>query len=177
MKKIFLLAAILGCTATLSLAQAKKAPAKATEKSVTAATKVAPSVSPVKAAANTSGAGMKFEKTEINYGKIVQGGDPLRKFYFKNTGKEPLIIKNAHGSCGCTVPTYPKEPIMPNESGVIEVRYDTQRLGAFTKTVTLTTNCAEETAVLTIKGEVEAQPEGTPTRTGGTLIAPQGSAH
>ena len=119
---------------------------------------------------------MKFETETIDYGTVVQGADPLRKFYFTNTGSEPLIIKKAQGSCGCTIPTYPKEPIMPGQKGVIEVRYDTQRIGSFAKTVTITTNAAEENKVINIKGLVEAQPEGTPTRSSG-LIAPQGQSH
>ena len=61
-------------------------------------------------------------------------------FTFKNTGAKPLIITGARGSCGCTVPTYPKKPILPGEEGVIEVRYDTKRLGKFRKTVRVTTN-------------------------------------
>jgi Protein of unknown function (DUF1573) len=98
---------------------------------------------------------MTFKQTTIDYGTIEKGGEPLRKFEFTNTGTEPLIIKNAKGSCGCTVPTYPKEPIMPGESNVIEVRYDTNRVGAINKTVTLTTNEATDTKTLTIKGEVK----------------------
>ncbi len=99
-----------------------------------------------------------FTTTEVNYGTIEKGANPLRIFEFKNTGKEPLIIKNAKGSCGCTVPTYPKEPIMPGQISKIEVRYDTQRVGPFTKTITLTTNEENETRVLMIKGDVK--PEG-----------------
>lgn len=116
-----------------------------------------------------SGPVMTFETTTIDYGNIDKGAEPLRKFKFTNTGNEPLIIKTAKGSCGCTVPTYPKEPIMPGESNVIEVRYDTQRVGAFTKTVTVTTNEATETRMLTIKGEVKAPPtqESVPASNGG----------
>jgi Protein of unknown function (DUF1573) len=98
---------------------------------------------------------MTFKVTTIDYGTIEKGSEPLRKFEFTNTGTEPLIIKNAKGSCGCTVPTYPKEPIMPGETNVIEVRYDTNRIGAINKTVTLTTNEAVDTKTLTIKGEVK----------------------
>ena len=117
----------------------------------------------------TSGAVMTFEVTTIDYGNIDKGGDPIRKFKFTNTGNEPLIIKTAKGSCGCTVPTYPKEPIMPGESNFIEVRYDTQRVGPFTKTVTLTTNETPDSHTLTIKGEVKAAPtqESVPASTGG----------
>lgn len=112
---------------------------------------------------------MTFDATTVDYGNVEKGSDPLRKFKFTNTGNEPLIIKTAKGSCGCTVPTYPKEPIMPGESSVIEVRYDTQRVGAFTKTVTITTNEAVETRMLTIKGDVKApaNQESVPASNGG----------
>lgn len=112
----------------------------------------------IAATAQDSGPVMTFQQTTLDYGTIDKGSEPLRKFKFTNTGTEPLIIKNAKGSCGCTVPTYAKEPIMPGEESVIEVRYDTQRIGAFTKTITLTTNEAVETRTLTIKGEVKAEP-------------------
>lgn len=102
---------------------------------------------------------IKFDTTTIDYGKIEQGAEPLRKFTFENTGKEPLIISNALGSCGCTVPSWPKEPILPSQKSSIDVRYDTNRVGPFTKTVTLTTNIPEQAnIVLTIKGEVTAKP-------------------
>lgn len=114
------------------------------------------------ATAQKKGAVATFKQTEIDYGKIDKGGDPLRKFTFTNTGDEPLIISNAQGSCGCTVPTYPKEPIMPGQSASIDVRYDTQRVGPFTKSVTLQTNEANATRVLTIKGEVKTPPAETP---------------
>jgi hypothetical protein len=108
---------------------------------------------------------MTFETTMIDYGTIEQHADPLRVFNFTNTGTEPLIIKNAKGSCGCTVPKWPKEPIMPGENGTIEVRYDTKRIGPFSKRVTLTTNSVEDPIVLTIKGKVNpkpAEPAGVP---------------
>ncbi|MAT55052.1 MAG: hypothetical protein CMN32_11275 [Saprospirales bacterium] len=102
---------------------------------------------------------MKLESTEIDYGEIVQGSDPLREFKFTNVGTEPLIISNAKGSCGCTVPKWPKDPILPGESATIEVRYDTNRIGPFQKTVTLTTNEATPTHVLKIKGKVNPKPK------------------
>ncbi len=105
---------------------------------------------------------MKFDVTEINYGDLLQGkqSDPeaVRIFKFTNTGNEPLIISNAKGSCGCTVPSYPKEAILPGKSASIEVRYDIARLGPFQKTVTLTTNEAEPNHTLTIKGKVNPKP-------------------
>jgi hypothetical protein len=116
-----------------------------------------------------SGPIMTFDVTTVDYGNIDKGSEPLRKFKFTNTGNEPLIIKNAKGSCGCTVPKYPQEPIMPGESNFIEVRYDTQRAGAFNKTVTITTNEAADTKTLTIKGDVKAPAtqEVVPASTGG----------
>lgn len=106
------------------------------------------------AQAKVGGPVMSFEKTEVDYGTIQQNADPLRKFKFKNTGTEPLVIKNARGSCGCTVPLYKKEPIMPGETSDIEVRYATDRIGVFTKTVTIETNEGDQSRVLTIKGNV-----------------------
>ena len=111
------------------------------------------------ATAPANGPEMKFETEVMDYGTIVQGADPYRFFKFENTGTEALVIKHAKGSCGCTVPTYPKEPILPGETGEIKVRYDTNRIGAFTKKVTLTTNVGSENIVLTIKGKVEKKPE------------------
>lgn len=113
---------------------------------------------------------MSLKTTEINYGVIEKGADPYRVFEFTNTGDAPLIISNAQGSCGCTVPTYPKDPILPGETAEIKVRYDTNRLGKFTKKVTLTTNETVPTRVLTISGEVldkPAEPDGVPASQGG----------
>lgn len=119
---------------------------------------------------------MVIEKTEVDYGTIDQGSEPVRYFKFKNTGTEPLVIKNARGSCRCTVPEWPKEPIMPGASERIKVNYDTNRVGVFTKSITLTTNEASDTRVLTIKGEVKpkaAEPAGVPATNGG-LLSPKG---
>ena len=87
----------------------------------------------------------------VDYGTIDQHSEPLRVLKFSNTGDEPLVITNAKGSCGCTVPTWPKEPIMPGESADIEIRYATNRLGKFTKTVKFTTNEVEKAPQHTIK--------------------------
>ena len=104
--------------------------------------------------ANNNGAQMVFVTDVIDYGTIEQNSDGVREFKFTNTGNEPLIITNAKGSCGCTVPDWPKEPIAPGEASVIKVRYATNRLGAFTKTVTVTSNSKTPTSRLTIKGKV-----------------------
>lgn len=109
------------------------------------------------------GAEITFESNEIDYGTIPQNADGLRVFKFKNTGSAPLIISNAKGSCGCTVPTWPKKPINPGESGEIEVRYATSRIGPINKSVTVTSNAANHTKVLRIKGLVE-KAETTPVK-------------
>lgn len=116
---------------------------------------------------NPNAATMTFETDVVDYGTIEQASDGVREFKFKNTGKEPLIISNATGSCGCTVPTWPKEPIAPGVSAVISVKYDTKRLGAINKTVTVTSNATEATKVLRIKGNIVA-PKTTPVIDGST---------
>ncbi|MDB4297575.1 DUF1573 domain-containing protein [Flavobacteriaceae bacterium] len=96
----------------------------------------------------------EFETEVINYGTIEQNADGVRFFRFKNVGAAPLIIETVKGSCGCTVPTKPEEPIMPGESGEIKVKYATNRIGRFTKSVTIISNATDKPKVVRIKGEV-----------------------
>lgn len=96
----------------------------------------------------------EFETEVIDYGEIAANSDGNRVFTFKNVGKSPLIISQVKGSCGCTVPTKPEKPIMPGETGEIKVKYATNRIGPFSKTVTITSNAYEDTKVLRIKGRV-----------------------
>ena len=100
----------------------------------------------------------KFDTEVIDYGTIEHNADGSREFKFKNIGKEPLIISETHGSCGCTVPTAPKDPIKPGESAAIKVHYATDRIGAFEKTVTVTSNADTPSKVLKIKGVVKPDP-------------------
>jgi hypothetical protein len=106
-------------------------------------------------------ADIKMEKVEHDYGTIKQGGNGECEFKFTNNGKEPLVITNCQGSCGCTVPQCPKEPILPGKSNVIKVKYDTNRPGAIYKTVTVNSNAKSGNVVLTIKGNVEVKPVET----------------
>ena len=106
-----------------------------------------------------SDATIDFVSKVVDYGVIENKSEGGRKFIFTNNGTEPLIIKNAKGSCGCTVPTWPREPIAPGASGEIGVNYDTKRVGKFTKTITLTTNADKKPVILTIKGEVNPPPK------------------
>jgi hypothetical protein len=105
----------------------------------------------------------KFESEVVDYGTIEHNADGNREFKFTNVGKEPLIISNAVGSCGCTTPSWPKEPIKPGASEVIKVHYATDRVGAFEKTVTLTSNADTPSKVIRIKGVVK--PDPTPATT------------
>ena len=109
-------------------------------------------------AAVESKAEMTFEKELHDFGTIEHGGNGTYEFKFKNTGTDPLIITEARGSCGCTVPTYPQNiPIKPGETQVIKVTYDTKRVGSFMKTVTIQSNSKKHVNVLTIKGTVQAE--------------------
>ncbi|MFN8237106.1 MAG: DUF1573 domain-containing protein [Chitinophagales bacterium] len=99
---------------------------------------------------------MTFDNDAIDYGTIKQDADGNRVFTFSNTGKTPIVISEAHGSCGCTVPTYPKEPIMPGQKAEIKVHYDTHRVGPFSKSVTVNSNAKNSPVVLKISGTVEA---------------------
>src|SRR5690606_4953768 len=109
--------------------------------------------------ASASGARLTLDSDVVDYGTIDQGGEPLRVAKFKNTGTEPLIISGAKGSCGCTVPNWPKEPIMPGESSQIEIRYDTKRVGAINKTVTVTSNDPAGNKTIRVIGTINAVAE------------------
>ena len=139
MKKIVLLAAlaIFGVTSVNAQKDSKKA----------AASKV---VTP-----KVEGAGMVFENETIDYGTIQHNAEGTREFVLTNNGNKPLVIESTQGSCGCTVPTKPEKPIQPGEKGIIKVHYATDRVGQFTKTVTVKSNAVgQETKILTIKGNV-----------------------
>jgi len=110
---------------------------------------------PTAAATKTSNAKMEFEKEVHDYGKIEQNANGECEFVFTNTGTEPLVITKAKGSCGCTVPVWPKEPIAPGASSSIKVKYATNRIGLINKTVTITSNASNApNKVIRIKGEV-----------------------
>ncbi len=110
--------------------------------------------------ASQSGADIEFEKEVHDFGNMKQHGDASTEFKFTNTGTEALIISNAKGSCGCTVPEWPREPIAPGASAAIKVRYDSKRVGPINKSVTITSNASNSpTKVIRIKGNIEAAPK------------------
>lgn len=102
------------------------------------------------------GAQINFTEETVDYGTITKGADGNREFIFTNDGNEPLIISSCKGSCGCTVPKCPTEPVLPGETAKIKVKYDTNRLGKFTKTVTVTSNAGEPVKTVKIMGNVIA---------------------
>jgi hypothetical protein len=99
----------------------------------------------------------EFERKIVDYGAIEKGSDGTIAFKFKNIGKSPLIISNVKGSCGCTVPSAPKEPIMPGATAEIMVKYDTNRVGPISKTITITSNASEPKKVIRVKGLVKKE--------------------
>jgi hypothetical protein len=143
MKRIILLAAITVFGVATSNAQTAKKTAKKAD-------------APVKVESpKVDGPGMVFENETIDYGTIPHNADGKREFVFVNNGNKPLVIESTQGSCGCTVPSKPEGAIAPGAKGVIGVKYATDRVGPFTKTVTIKSNATgQETKVVTIKGTV-----------------------
>lgn len=109
------------------------------------------------AAQNNNMAVFQWDKTTYDFGNIPQNQPVTATFKFKNVGKVPLVITSAVGSCGCTVPNWPKEPIAPGESAEIKATFNAAAPGAFNKTVSITANVEGGTAVLTLKGNVEVK--------------------
>lgn len=103
---------------------------------------------------DTNAPAFEFVTEVIDYGKIALNADGVRTFKFKNVGKSPLVISDIKSSCGCTVPKKPAGPIMPGDSGEIEVKYATNRAGGFSKSITVSSNANEPVKNLQIKGIV-----------------------
>lgn len=123
-----------------------------------------------------SGPKIKLDANEVNYGTIEQNSEPFRTLKFKNVGNEPLIIKSARGNCGCTVPTWPREAIMPGETSELKIKYSTDRIGPINKKVTLTTNEPENenTHYISIVGNVlgSQDSQGVPENSS-TILTPK----
>ena len=106
-----------------------------------------------------NGAKIRFTEMEHQYGTIQKGGNGDCEFEFFNDGNEPLILSSVKASCGCTTPSYTQKPVMPGKSGTIKVHYNTNNVGGFSKTVTVTSNAIDNPrVVLRIKGNVLADP-------------------
>lgn len=136
MKKLVFLIGVLLMMAGVAMAQDTKAPENGPE--------------------------IEFEKLVHDYGEVPYNGNGECEFRFTNTGNEPLILQKPKSSCGCTVPTWPKEPILPGDSEVIKVTYKTTKVGPINKSITVTSNAkVNGTVVLRIKGTVLPQPTET----------------
>lgn len=152
MKKVILSIAFVAAMAFIANAQK---PATTTPPTTTNAQQ--PATSTEAAPANPNAPEITFETEVVDYGTIENGSDGNREFKFKNTGKEPLIITSATGSCGCTIPTPPKDPIKPGEKSTIKVHYDTKRTGHIDKTITVVSNAKTPVKQLRITGDVKPE--------------------
>jgi len=112
---------------------------------------------------------ISFDKTVHDYGTVPYQGDGKCEFKFTNTGKEPLILTNVRSSCGCTVPKWPREPILPGQSDIINVEYKTNRIGKINKTITVQSNAKTSSLVLRIQGQVLKPEESTAPENAKTL--------
>lgn len=116
------------------------------------------------------GPAIEVNKEIHDYGMVEYAGNGTCEFVITNTGTEPLVIQSAKASCGCTVPSYPKEPIAPGASATITVKYDTKRPGSINKSIKITSNAVNATEkVIYIKGQVQQQAEN-PVQTGSTSV-------
>jgi hypothetical protein len=100
-----------------------------------------------------------FEKIVHDYGTIERGSDGNCEFRFTNKGEKPLILTNVRASCGCTAPIWPREPILPGDSGVIKVGYNTNLMGGFSKVIAVFSNASNNQVTLTVRGNVVAKQE------------------
>lgn len=150
MKKLvcFTMIALLLASFSLQAQDTSKKPQDATKKEQSA----------TKKGKKAKVAEITFESLEHDYGNIYKGDNGECEFVFKNTGKAPLQITNARASCGCTVPSWPREPIAPGKKSVIKVKYDTNRLGTINKSITVTSNAVNNSVVLHIKGSISEKP-------------------
>ncbi|MCX6292576.1 MAG: DUF1573 domain-containing protein [Bacteroidetes bacterium] len=109
---------------------------------------------------NTNQGDFKFNEEEFNFGSIKQGDVVTHEFDFTNNGNEPIIISSAAGSCGCTVPTWPKEPITKGQKSTIKVTFNSAgKMGMQDKTVTINSNAKQNPMVIHMKGTVEKPAE------------------
>jgi len=120
---------------------------------------------------------MTFKTDTMNFGTVTQGTIVKRDYVFTNTGKEPLVITKAYGSCHCTVPSYPQEPIAPGKTGVIHVEFDSNgKMNYQDKTATIESNNRDGAVVLHLRGTVVAAPTPAPAPAPGTKDPQRGAA-
>lgn len=154
--RLFITALVLSAAFAYGQDTKTTAPAKQDAKTAPAAT----TMTAAPAAENKNAPEFKFEEEEYNFGTIKQGESMTHLFSFTNVGKEPLIISSASGSCGCTVPEWPKEPVKKGDKATIKVTFNSAgKMGMQDKTVTIQSNAKTNPKVIHIKGNVEAPPK------------------
>lgn len=104
---------------------------------------------------------LKFAKETHDFGKVEQGKPVTYVFEFKNAGSDPVVINDAQASCGCTKPSWTREPIMPGKTGTVSATFNAAAAGPFNKSVTVTSNAEAGQTVLYLKGEVVTQKEAS----------------
>lgn len=109
--------------------------------------------------AENPAAKIQFTSTEHDFGNQPQGKPVTWEFEFTNQGKEALVLDNVSASCGCTTPTWTKEPVLPQKKGTVSAQYNMAREGTFTKSITVTTKDGE-TVTLVISGNAITQEQG-----------------
>ncbi|GAB3170031.1 DUF1573 domain-containing protein [Telluribacter humicola] len=97
---------------------------------------------------------MKFKEETHSFGKIEQGKPVTHEFTFTNSGTDPIVISNVSASCGCTTPSYTKDPVLPGKTGSIKATYNAAAMGTFNKSVTVFSNSESPSITLFLKGEV-----------------------
>jgi len=124
---------------------------------------------------NPNAAKIDIKEETYSFGEIPEGPQVTHEFKLVNNGKEPLILSNVRASCGCTTPSWPKEPILPGKESAILVTYNTQgRVGAFTKSITITSNSDTPNKVIYIKGDViKAEPEKSVPADAPSMLSPK----
>jgi len=138
-------------------------PTSTTDQSTASATPSNPATKPAVDVPTGPLTTLNFPETTFDFGEVDEGEMVVHVYKFTNTGKEPLVIKDAKGSCGCTVPKWPKTPIPPGEKGEIKVEFNSKgKSGKQTKRVTLTANTDPAQTFLTISGNVKGKAPATP---------------
>jgi len=139
MKSIFFTLALVAAATTATFAQ------------------TAPTATPAKASTLTP-ENIQFVSDNHDFGTVAEGAAADYVFQFKNTGKEPLVISRVQPSCGCTIPDWSKDPVLPGKTGFVKASYGTQgRPGHFEKSMTVFSNAGNK--MVTFKGTVEKAPE------------------
>ncbi len=98
---------------------------------------------------------IRFDETSHDFGELDKGDPAVHTFTFTNTSEEPIKLSRVKASCGCTTPSWTREEVQPGENGTIKVKYNSNRVGRFTKTVTVTVDPQEKPTILYIKGDVK----------------------